>query len=45
MFNEIEECQNNWLKHLQRMNNNRIPLQAFKYRPDAKLNPGRVASP
>jgi hypothetical protein len=28
IVNEIEKYQNNWLKHLQQMNNIRIPLEA-----------------
>jgi hypothetical protein len=38
---EIGEYQRNLLKHLQRMNNNRRPLPAFKYRPAGRRNSGR----
>jgi hypothetical protein len=40
IVNEIEKNQNNWVKHLQRMNKNRIPLQEFKYRPAGRRQSG-----
>jgi hypothetical protein len=38
---EIKEYQNNWIKHLQRMSNNRIPFQAFNCRPAGRKDGGR----
>ena len=31
----------NWLKHVQRMDTNRIPKQALRYRPKGRRNIGR----
>ena len=37
---EIKQYQKNWLKHVQKMDTNRIPKQALKYRPKAQRNIG-----
>ena len=38
---EIKEYWKKWLRHLQRMDTNRIPRQALKYRPEGRRNVGR----
>ena len=38
---EIKQYQKKWLKHVQRMDTNRIPRQAVKYRPEGRRNVGR----
>jgi hypothetical protein len=41
--NQTEKYQNNWLKHLKRMNTNRIPVGAFKNRPAGRRDNGRLS--
>ena len=38
---EIKQYQKKWLQHVQRMDTNRIPRQALKYRPEGRRNVGR----
>ena len=38
---EIKEYQKKWLQHVQRMDRNRIPKQALRYRPKGRRNIGR----
>ena len=38
---EIKQCQKKWLQHVQRMDRNRLPRQALKYRPEGRRNIGR----
>jgi len=38
---EIKQYQKNWLQHVQRMDRNRLPRQALKYRPERRRNIGR----
>jgi hypothetical protein len=38
---EIEEYQQKWLQHVQRMDKNRLPRQALHYRPNGQRNVGR----
>jgi len=38
---ELKEYQKKWLQHVQRMDTNRIPRQALKYRPEGRQNIGR----
>jgi len=38
---EIKQYQKKWLQHVQRMNRNRLPRQALKYRPEGRRNIGR----
>jgi len=38
---EIKQYQKKWLKHVQRMDRNRLPRQALKYRPEGRRNIGR----
>jgi len=39
---EIKQCQKKWLQHVQKMDTNRIPVQAaLKYRPEGRRNIGR----
>jgi len=38
---EIRQYQKKWLQHVQRMNTNRIPRQALRYRPEGRRNVGR----
>jgi hypothetical protein len=38
--NEIDKYQNNWLNHLKGTNNDRMPFQAFKYRPGRRSDRG-----
>ena len=38
---EIKQYQKKWLQHVQRMDTNRIPKQAIKYRPKGRRNMGR----
>jgi len=37
---EIKQYQKKWLKHVQRMDRNRLPRQALKYRPEGRRNIG-----
>ena len=38
---EIKQYQKKWLKHVQRMDRNRLPRQALKYRPEGRRDIGR----
>ena len=38
---EIKQYQKKWLQHVQRMDRNRLPRQALKYRPEGRPNIGR----
>jgi hypothetical protein len=38
---EIKQYQREWLQHVERMDTDRIPKQALKYRPKGKRNIGR----
>jgi len=38
---EIEQYQQKWLQHVQRMDKNRLPRQALHYRPNGQRNIGR----
>jgi len=38
---EIEQYQKKWLQHVQRMDTNRLPRRALKYRPEGKRNIGQ----
>jgi hypothetical protein len=38
---EIEQYQRQWLQYVERMDTDRIPKQALKYRPKGKRNIGR----
>jgi len=38
---EIQQYQKKWLQHVQRMDINRLPRQALKYRPEGRRNIGR----
>jgi len=38
---EIKQYQKKWLQHVQRMDRNRLPRQALKYRPEVRRNIGR----
>ena len=38
---EIKQYQEKWLKHVQRMDTNRLPKQALKYKPNGRRNIGR----
>ena len=38
---EIKQYQKKWLRHVQRMDRNRIPRQAVHYRPKGRRNIGR----
>ena len=38
---EIEQYQQKWLQHVQRINKNRLPRQALHYRPNGQRNIGR----
>ena len=37
---EIKQYQKKWLQHIQRMDRNRLPRQALKYRPEGRRNIG-----
>jgi len=37
----IKQYQKKWLQHVQRMDTNRLPRQALKYKPDGRRNIGR----
>jgi len=41
MVEEIKENQKKWLKHVQRMDRNRLLKQALKYRPEGRRIIGR----
>ena len=38
---EIKQYQKKWLKHVQRMETNRLPKQALQYKPKGRRNIGR----
>ena len=38
---EIKQYQKKWLQHVQRMDRNRLPRQALKYKPEGRRNIGR----
>ena len=38
---EIKRYRKKWLQNVQRMDTNRIPRQALKYRPEGRRNVGR----
>jgi hypothetical protein len=38
---EIKHYQEKWLRHVQRMDTNRLPKQALQYKPKAQRNIGR----
>jgi hypothetical protein len=38
---EIEQYQQKWLQHVQRMDKNRLPRRALHYRPNGQRNIGR----
>ena len=38
---EIKQYQKKWLQHVQRVDRNRLPRQALKYRPEGRRNIGR----
>jgi len=38
---KIKQYQKKWLRHVQRMDTNRIPKQALQYRPKGRRNTGR----
>ena len=38
---EIKQYQKKWLQHVQRMDTNRVPKQALRYRPKGRRNIGR----
>jgi len=38
---EVKQYQKMWLQHVQRMDRNRIPKQALKYKPKGRRNIGR----
>jgi len=42
IVNEIKQYQKKWLQHVQRMNTNRIPKQALRYRPKGRRNIGQL---
>ena len=37
---EIKQYQKKWLQHVQRMDRNRLPRQALKYKPEGRWNIG-----
>jgi hypothetical protein len=39
---EIKQYQGEWLQHVERMDTDRIPKQALKYRPKGKRSLGRL---
>jgi len=39
---EIKQYQKKWLQHIQRMDRNRLPRQALKYRPEGRRNIGQL---
>jgi hypothetical protein len=38
---KIDELRGNWLLHLQRMSQNRIPLKSYHYRPQGRRTIGK----
>jgi len=41
IIKEIKEYQKKWLKHVQRMDTNRLPKQKLQYQPKGRRNIGR----
>ena len=41
---EIKQYQEKWLQHIQRMDTNRVPKQALKYKPKGRRKRGRPIS-
>mgnify|MGYP000630893760 CR=1 FL=1 len=41
IVSEIKHYQNQWINHVKRMSNTRIPKQAFLYQPTGRRNIGR----
>ena len=41
ILKEIKQYQEKWLQHIQRMDTNRMPKQALKYKPKGRKNIGR----
>jgi len=41
ILDKIDEYRQNWLLHLQRMPQNRIPLKSYHYRPQGRRRIGR----
>ena len=41
ILDKIDEYRRNWLLHLQRMPQDRIPLKSYRYRPQGKRTIGR----
>jgi len=41
ILKEIKQYQKKWLQHVQRMDRNRLPRQALRYRPEGRRNIGR----
>ena len=41
IIDKIDECRWNWVSHLQRMPQNRIPLKSYHYRPQGRRTVGR----
>jgi hypothetical protein len=41
ILDKLDEYRRNWFSHLQRMPQNRIPLKAYRYRPQGKRKIGR----
>jgi len=41
ILDKIDEYRGNWLLHLQRMPQNRIPLKSYRYRPQGRRTIGR----
>ena len=41
IIQEIKQYQKKWLQHVQRMDTNRKPRQALRYRPEGRRNVGR----
>jgi hypothetical protein len=41
ILDKIDENRRNWLLHLQRMPQNRIPLKSYHYRPQGRRTIGR----
>ena len=41
LLHKIDEFRQNWLSHLQRMPQNRIPLKSYHYRPQGRRTIGR----
>jgi hypothetical protein len=42
ILDKVDEYRRNWLLHLQRMPQNRIPLKSFHYSPQGKRTIGRT---